>query len=469
MDLYILGIGGTFMGHLALLAKQLGLSVAGCDRNVYSPIKEMLIEQGISYDEGYDEGFLSNAHQCYVVGNAISRGNPMVEAILNQRKPMISGPQWLFEHVLHQKWVIAVSGTHGKTTTTSMITWILKSLGYNPGYLIGGAAKGFDRAADIGGSDYFVIEADEYDTAFFDKRSKFIHYRPKTLIMNNLEFDHADIFDSIDDIKRTFHHLVRILPSEGRVIYPDHDPALQDVLSKGCWSETFALGCESSETIGKRAAADSEPKLSVKSLSSDSSHLEFCFNNETHQLKWPLIGRHNAANAAAALAAVEHLGISLPDAIGALKSFPGVARRMDLRVDTESVRIYDDFAHHPTAIALSLEGLRAQVGEQKICAIIEPRSNTMAMGIHQDKLKGAVALADEVYWLRQPNMALDLEQFRTLEAVHQRHFICDSAEELLILLVERQSAQLEHWLCMSNGAFGGLFQLFDQRFRDKSQ
>ncbi len=475
MDLYILGIGGTFMGHLALLAKQLGLSVSGCDQNVYSPMKEMLIDQGITYDEGYQERFLNDHHQCYVIGNAMSRGNPMVEAILNQRRPMISGPQWLYEHVLQSKWVIAVSGTHGKTTTTSMIAWILKSLGYNPGYLIGGAAKGFDRAADIGTSDYFVIEADEYDTAFFDKRSKFVHYRPKTLVMNNLEFDHADIFQSIEDIKKTFHHLVRTIPSEGRVIYPYHDVALSDVLSKGCWSEqcSIQLNLDCSQILD-----DIGQNVSVTLQSSDASQMEFRMHGERVQLQWELIGHHNAANAAAAIAAVEHLGVSLSDAVAALADFPGVVRRMELRLETPLVRLYDDFAHHPTAIASSLAGLRAQVGERStILAIIELRSNTMAMGIHQNTLLQSVCCADEVYWLRRPGMKFDIDELvRTVYASghiseSQQHFVCDSAEALEVLLMqrqlERQSSEVEHWLCMSNGTFCGLFQRLEKRLVDR--
>lgn len=466
MNLYILGIGGTFMGHLALLAKQLGFKVSGCDKGVYSPMREMLLQHEISYDEGYELAHIANHSQdkppLYVIGNAISRGNPIVEFIMNQRLPMTSGPQWLSEQLLAHKWVIAVAGTHGKTTTTSMITWILMQCGYKPGYLIGGAAKGFEQAADIGDSDYFVIEADEYDTAFFDKRSKFIHYRPRTLVLNNLEFDHADIFDDLAAIQKTFHHLVRTVPSEGRIVLPATDAHLAATIQKGCWSELYKIG----EIAFHQQQEAPDVTLQVRSVNADGSHLEFCLAGKVAHLTWPLIGRHNMHNAAAAVAAVQHVGVELEDALHALASFPGVARRMERRFNHQGLSVYDDFAHHATAIATSLQGLRAKVGNEFIVAMIEPRSNTMCMGVQKDALPAAVALADEVYWLKNQRLQFDLHQLQHLKT---QHFVFDSAREMLNFAVKRRAERgdgSEHWLCMSNGAFDGLFQLMAEEFVD---
>tara|TARA_Y100001934_G_scaffold283906_1_gene409903 strand:- start:85575 stop:86975 length:1401 start_codon:yes stop_codon:yes gene_type:complete len=460
LDLYILGIGGTFMGHLALLAKQLGFNVSGCDHNVYSPMREMLQENHIQYDEGYSIEHLKDSHKLYVVGNAISRGNPMIEAILNQRKPYTSGPAWLREHLLQNKHVIAIAGTHGKTTTTSMVTWVLKQLDYKPGYLIGGAAKGFERAADIGASDYFVIEADEYDTAFFDKRSKFIHYMPETLILNNLEFDHADIFDSIEDIKKTMHHLVRTVPSQGLVITPAADTHLTSVLEKGCWSRQCKLTFDTT-------ASDSQLSLDGHALNEEASEIEITSRENGKEqkavLKWNLIGQHNLANATAALAAVMNIGITLADAVNALSTFGGVSRRMDLRFQFDNINVYDDFAHHPTAITLSLKALRAKVGREKIIALIEPRSNTMTMGVHQNQLLEAVQGADEVYWLKHPRLSFDLE---ALCSGLKKTRVFDTAEEMLehvLSLHATDERNAVHWLCMSNGAFGGFFDLLKAR------
>lgn len=465
LDLYILGIGGTFMGHIALLAQQLGFKVSGCDANVYSPMREMLDLNGIAYDEGYDPRFLSSSHKVYVIGNAIGRGNSMIEVILNDRRPMISGPQWLYDHVLKDKWVIAVAGTHGKTTTTSMIAWILKRLDFNPGYLIGGAAKGFAEAASLGQSEFFVIEADEYDTAFFDKRSKFIHYRPKTVILNNLEFDHADIFDSLADIKKTMHHLVRIIPSNGRVIYPAEDKNLQSVLQMGCWSEQFPVGLDQDVSKGETT---SQLCLAASMLKDDASEARIRsmsgegFGTGSTNLKWAMIGEHNLSNGLAAIAAVQHLGVNLEEAVSALATFPGVARRMELKFQFNGVSVYDDFAHHPTAIALSLAGLRARVGQTRLVAFIEPRSNTMCMGVHRDALLDAVKEADAVFWLKSPKLSFDLEELCE-EKPH--HHIFESAQIIFdeALKLQEKSAQEEHWLCMSNGAFGGLFEIIRQQ------
>ena len=466
MDLYILGIGGTFMGHIALLAQQLGLQVSGCDANVYSPMREMLDSNGIAYDEGYDPCFLNDDQKVYVVGNAIGRGNAMIEVILNDQRPMISGPQWLYDNVLKDRWVIAVAGTHGKTTTTSMISWVLQSLDFKPGYLIGGAAKGFDQAASLGQSEFFVIEADEYDTAFFDKRSKFIHYRPKTVILNNLEFDHADIFDSLADIQKTMHHLVRIVPSSGRVIYPAGDSNIQTVLQMGCWSERFPVGLYHDKSHEEAA---STLCLAASILKDDAS--EACIKTmpdedlgavSTH-LKWDVIGEHNLANGLAAIAAVQHVGVSVEEAVSALATFPGVARRMELKFQFNGISIYDDFAHHPTAIALSLAGLRAKVGQARIIAFIEPRSNTMCMGVHQGSLLESVEKADVVFWLKNSKLSFDIEALCEGEA---HHSVFETAQAMLDAALRLQAAlgQDEHWLCMSNGSFGGLFETMGQQF-----
>jgi len=458
LDLYIIGIGGTFMGHLALLAKQLGLSVSGCDANIYSPMKEMLIKNQITFDEGYDQRHLSPAHKLYVIGNGVSRGNPMIEAILNQQRPMTSGPEWLYQHVLKDKWVIAVAGTHGKTTTTSMIVWMLTQLNFAPGYLIGGAAKGLDSAAALGDSKYFVIEADEYDTAFFDKRSKFIHYHPKTLVLHNLEFDHADIFDDLKAIVKTMHHLVRTVPGQGRIITPVGNVNLQHVLEMGCWSEHQAVNLESITQEG----------LSLKALNADASHVLVSLDGELAELRWSIIGQHNLANAGSALGAVLHLGVSLADAVAALAVFPGVARRMDLRLATDTLTIYDDFAHHPTAIQTSLAALRAKVGAERIVALLEPRSNTMRMGVHANALGAALIDADEVYWLLDDRVhGIDIEDF---QREGQVHFAFKTAAQLFEFALDRLDPTTKsNWLCMSNGAFGGLFYLMAVEFNERFQ
>lgn len=459
MDLYILGIGGTFMGHLALLARQLGFSVSGCDANVYSPMREILQANDIHYDEGFDVAHLSDTHQLYVIGNAISRGNPMIEAILNQRRRMTSGPAWLGEHVLQSKWVVAVAGTHGKTTTTSMVAWILKSTGYNPGYLIGGAAKGFEHAADLGSSDYFVIEADEYDTAFFDKRSKFIHYRPRTLILNNLEFDHADIFENLEAIKKTMHHLVRTVPSQGQIIVPRDDAALKAVLDMGCWSERMDIVIDQSGSAPTQINRDT---LVVQAVDPEGSKLRFVWGEQEATCGWGLIGSYNVANGAAAVAAALHVGVGLEEAVAALASFPGVARRMDHRFSFEGIEVYDDFAHHPTAIRLSLSGLRSKVGGERVVAFVEPRSNTMSMGVHQHALIKALQPADEVHFLKHSRLGFDLE---ALCQNQPGFFVHNDAASMLAFALNqhREHQGKAHWLCMSNGDFGGFFELIQAK------
>jgi len=455
-QVYILGIGGTFMGHLALLARQLGCQVSGCDANVYSPMKELLIGQAITFDEGYDPSNLPGENCTYIIGNALSRGNAMIEAILNRGYIYTSGPAWLAEHVLRKRWVVAIAGTHGKTTTTSMVAWILKQRNLKPGYLIGGAAKGFAQAAELGEGDFFVIEADEYDTAFFDKRSKFIHYQPKTLLLNNLEFDHSDIFADLAAIETTMHHVVRTVPSSGHVVWAAQDQALTRVLARGCWSQQHRLylGGAEAETEADNSQSRSRNWYG-RMINSDGSRIMLSHVGESYEIEWNLLGRHNMANALAALAVTATLGIVPKDAIDALKCFPGVTRRMDELFNDAFTVVIDDFAHHPTAIQTSLQALRARVQKQRILAIVEPRSNTMAQGSHHDSLQRAVVVADEVCWLMHDRVRFDPQAWSTAT---QPHYVFRSGEALLGHILRQR--QLEpgqlNILSMSNGSLDGV-------------
>ena len=447
MHIHILGICGTFMGSLAVLAKELGHQVSGCDANVYPPMSTQLEAAGIRLMEGYDPAHLTADIDLIVVGNAMSRGNPMVEHMLNQGLTYTSGPQWLAEHVLHDKWVLAVAGTHGKTTTTSMLTWILEDAGMAPGYLIGGVPKNFEVSARLGETPFFVIEADEYDTAFFDKRSKFVHYRPRTVVLNNLEFDHADIFDDLAAIQRQFHHLVRIVPEQGRVICAD-EANLQTVLDQGCWTpvEHFSDGAESD--------------WQVRPVAADGSCYDVLFQDELQgRVTWANTGRHNMLNGLAAIAAARHVGVKPADAIAALCRFAGVKRRMELLADIEGVRVYDDFAHHPTAITMTLEGLRKGLNESgvegRILAVIEPRSNTMRMGEHKAKLAPACVDADQVLWYQPPGMDWNIQQVVDDSPVPARLFD-DVAGIVEALCAEAKSG--DQIVIMSNGGFAGIHQ-----------
>lgn len=380
MHIHILGICGTFMGGLAVIARQLGHQVSGSDQNVYPPMSTQLQQQGIQLMDGYRAENLDVEPDLVIIGNALSRGNPEVEAVLNKGLPYVSGPQWLAEHVLHDKWVLGVAGTHGKTTTASMLGWILEHQGFNPGFLIGGIPLNFGISARLDGgaenkSGFFVIEADEYDSAFFDKRSKFVHYRPRTAILNNLEFDHADIFPDLDAIKRQFHHLVRTIPGEGLIISPERDANINDVLAMGCWTPVA------------KTAIDADAQWQAKLLKADGSQFSVIFENIGQGIvDWALTGEHNVYNALSAIVAANHIGILPKDAIAALGQFINVKRRMEVIARINGVTLYDDFAHHPTAIATTLDGLRKQVGQERIIAIVEPRSNTMRLGVHTETL-----------------------------------------------------------------------------------
>ena len=442
MHLHILGICGTFMGGIALLARALGHQVSGSDANVYPPMSTQLERAGIELMEGYSAEHLEPAPDVVVVGNAMSRGNPAVEYVLNRGLPYTSGPEWLATHVLQDRWVLAVAGTHGKTSTASMLAWILEEAGLAPGFLIGGVPENFGVSARLGGSPFFVVEADEYDTAFFDKRSKFVHYRPRTLVMNNLEFDHADIFDDLAMIQRQFHHLVRTVPSEGLIIAPLYDGNLGEVLDMGCWTpvEYFDPTIEAGWHAEK--AADDGHAFDV-----------VCEGERRGRLEWDLIGRHNMANALAALAASRHTGVPIDLAIRALGSFRNVKRRMELRGEVSGVKVYDDFAHHPTAIATTIDGLRKQVGGERIIAVLEPRSNTMKLGVHAHLLADALHAADQVMLYLPSDLRWDPAEY--LGPMRSRTE-CFSDTAALIERIVEITAPKDHLLVMSNGGFEGI-------------
>jgi len=440
MHIHILGICGTFMGSLAVLAKELGHRVTGSDANVYPPMSTQLEAQGIELLQGYSAEHLQPAPDLVVIGNALSRGNPAVEHVLNQGLPYVSGPQWLADHVLQGRWVLAVSGTHGKTTTTSMLAWVLEQAGMSPGFLIGGVPQNFGVSARLGGTPFFVVEADEYDSAFFDKRSKFVHYRPRTAILNNLEFDHADIFPDLAAIERQFHHLVRTIPGQGLIVHPTTEQAIERVLAMGCWTPV--------QTTGEGG------QWQARLLAEDGSRFEVLFEGAAQGVvDWALTGRHNVANALAALAAARHVGVLAEQGIAALGSFLSVKRRMEKVAEVNGITIYDDFAHHPTAIATTLDGLRKRVGEAPIIAVIEPRSNSMKLGAHRDGLPDSVAQADQVVWYAPPNLGWDLAA--TAAACPVPAVVCDSLEAI-IARVASQAAPGTQVVIMSNGGFGGL-------------
>lgn len=440
MHIHILGICGTFMGSLAVLAKELGHRVTGSDANVYPPMSTQLQAQGIELTQGYDAAQLDPAPDLVVIGNALSRGNPAVEYVLNKGLPYVSGPQWLADHVLQGRWVLAVAGTHGKTTTSSMLAWVLEHAGMNPGFLIGGVPQNFAVSARVGEPPFFVVEADEYDSAFFDKRSKFVHYRPRTAILNNLEFDHADIFPDLPAIERQFHHLVRTIPSEGLVIHPTTEPALQRVIQMGCWTPV--------QTTGEGG------QWQARLLSDDGSRFEVIFEGAVQGVvEWDMTGQHNVANALATLAAARHVGVVPKQGIEALGVFKSVKRRMEKVAEVNGITIYDDFAHHPTAIATTLDGLRKHVGDAPVIAIIEPRSNSMKLGAHRDGLPESVRQADQAIWYAPANLGWDLAATTALCTVPS--VVCDSLEAI-IAQVKSLAKPGTQVVIMSNGGFGGL-------------
>ena len=444
MHIHILGICGTFMGSLAVIARELGHEVSGSDQNVYPPMSTQLEQAGITLHEGYDREALRPAPDLVIIGNALSRGNPAVEYVLNRNMPYMSGPEWLAREVLQHRWVLGVSGTHGKTTTATMLLWILEQAGFDPGYLIGGVPQDFSQSARLGSSDFFVIEADEYDSAFFDKRSKFIPYRPRTLILNNLEFDHADIFDSIEDIEKQFHHLVRTVPATGLLVRPARDPHLDATLARGCWTPI-----QSTSLDGESDFAPWRAEL----LESDGSDFMVVHNNQpVARVRWNMTGRHSVRNGLAAIAAAKHVGVTPDHAIAALQRFGGVKRRMELLAEVGGIRLYDDFAHHPTAIATTLEGLRQQVGDETVVAVVDPASNTMRQGIHQHSLLGATDLANRVIWADYHSQSWLSELLQGAGERHQRYELMEE----LVMAICRDLPQPCHIVLMSNGGMEGL-------------
>ncbi len=449
MHVHILGIAGTFMGGVAAIAKAAGHRVTGSDLNVYPPMSDQLAALGIELIQGYGAEQLDLDPDIVVVGNALSRGRPVIEALLDRGMPYVSGPQWLADNVLQGRHVLAVAGTHGKTTTASMLAWILEHAGLDPGYLIGGVPSNFDATARLGGaaraSAHFVIEADEYDTAFFDKRAKFVHYRPRTLILNNLEYDHADIYPDVASIRRQFSELLRMVPASGRIVQNAGDQELEAVIAAGCWTprETFGL------RQGAHWSATLEP---------GSSWGEFTVQRGRHpvaKVRWQLLGEHNVMNGLAAIAAADHVGIAPERAALALTQFRGVKRRMEIRGMVGGITVYDDFAHHPTAIETTVAGLRARVPNARIIAVLEPRSNTMKLGVHRDELAPALAAADSAWFLKAPGLGWDLAA--ALAPLGARAHIEGTVEELVAAIAAdvRPGDQV---LVMSNGGFGGLHE-----------
>ncbi len=449
MHIHILGICGTFMGGLAVLAKEAGHRVTGCDANVYPPMSTQLEAQGIELIQGYGPEQTELKPDLYVIGNVVARGNPLVEEILNRSLPYMSGPQWIGEHILRDKWVLAVAGTHGKTTTSAMLAWILDDAGYSPGFLIGGVPVNFGISARLSGeaeSDFFVIEADEYDTAFFDKRSKFVHYHAKTAVMNNLEYDHADIFADIGAIETQFHHLVRTVPGVGRLIVNGDEASLARVLKRGCWSDKESFG-----------TSDGVNWTLVEHPGGD---FDVIFNSEVvGKVQWGLTGKHNRFNALAAIAAARNVGVPVAQACESLARFENVKRRMEVRGVVNGITVYDDFAHHPTAIATTVGGLRQKLGsgataKGRILAVLEPRSNTMKLGAMKDALPGSLKDADLVFGFgSQQALGWSLS-----DALHPLGAIAHSFDQIdfLVKAVADAAQPGDHVLVMSNGGFGGV-------------
>lgn len=449
MHIHILGICGTFMGGIAVLAKQAGHRVTGCDANVYPPMSTQLEAQGIELIEGFAPEQTKLNPDIYVIGNVVSRGNSLMEEILNRGLPYISGPQWLAENVLQGKWVLAVAGTHGKTTTSSMLAWILEYAGLAPGFLIGGVPENFGVSAKLpqtpvqdakSTSPFFVIEADEYDTAFFDKRSKFVHYRPRTAVLNNLEFDHADIFEDLAAIEKQFHHLVRTVPQQGLVVANGKEASLQRVIDKGCWTPVEKFG-----TNDDWQAANAQ---------GDGSFDVVYQGKPQGRVAWGLLGEHNRMNALASIAAARHAGVSIDVSIAALTEFRNVKRRMELRGVVNEISVYDDFAHHPTAIETTVAGLRGKVGTARILAVLEPRSNTMKLGVMKSALPASLKEANLVFCY-QANLGWDAKE--ALAPISVKTLVSDDLEQLVAAIVQAAKAG-DHVLVMSNGGFGGIHQ-----------
>jgi UDP-N-acetylmuramate: L-alanyl-gamma-D-glutamyl-meso-diaminopimelate ligase len=466
MHIHILGICGTFMGSLAVLAKQMGLHVSGSDEKVYPPMSTQLQEQGIDLCEGFKPDHLQPPPDLVIIGNALSRGNPAVEYVLREGLSYTSGPQWLAQYVLRDRWVLGVAGTHGKTTTSAMLAWILEYAGLKPGYLIGGVTNNFSQSADLGDSDFFVVEADEYDSAFFDKRSKFIHYSSRTLVLNNLEFDHADIFENLEAIEKQFHHLIRTVPGNGLIIFPYNDAAIDKVLGMGCWTPRQQFEINVPAKNCQQHAENAGIFWNVELNNDHGSEFQLVKyekkrNGEevvnSYSICWSQTGLHNVKNALAALVAAHHVGVDVPTAIAALSKYSGVKRRMELRGEVKGIKIYDDFAHHPTAIKMTLNGIAARLQSDsepaRLIAVIEPRSATMKLGIHQKELNESCYAADIVLWYRPKDAKLDLEAL--VSASDGASFIFDSVDEIVSHL-KGICLPGDNVVIMSNGGFEGI-------------
>jgi UDP-N-acetylmuramate: L-alanyl-gamma-D-glutamyl-meso-diaminopimelate ligase len=462
--IHILGICGTFMGGIAALAKQAGFRVTGCDANVYPPMSTQLEAQGIELIEGFGVEQLGLKPDVFVIGNVVSRGNPLMEEILNRNLSYISGPQWLADTLLRDKWVLAVAGTHGKTTTSAMLAWILEYAGLNPGFLIGGVPENFGISARLTESPFFVIEADEYDTAFFDKRSKFVHYHPRTAILNNLEFDHADIFADLAAIETQFHHLVRTVPGNGLIVSNGREPSLERVLQRGCWTPVEFFGSPSPlSNFPPQAGERTNEKNNLQSLGWQIDAENRVTLNGVAQgtLNWELLGEHNRHNALAALAAARHAGVPSAQGLAALSEFKNVKRRMEVRGIVNGITVYDDFAHHPTAIATTVEGLRQKIGKARILAVLEPRSNTMKLGVMKDALPLSLQQADLVFCYAG-NLGWDARG--ALAPLGNKAIV----EDDLVVLVEKiadAARPSDHILVMSNGGFGGIHEKLLQKLQ----
>ncbi len=447
MHLHIVGICGTFMGGIAALARASGHRVTGSDRSVYPPMSTQLASLGIDVIEGYGADQLSLDPDVFVIGNVMSRGNPLVEAILDSGRRYESGPEWLARNVLAGRWVLGVAGTHGKTTTSSLLASIMQHAGLEPGFLVGGVPLDFDVSARLGGGSHFVVEADEYDTAFFDKRAKFVHYRPRTAILNNLEHDHADIYPDVASIQRQFHLLLRTIPGNGCIVMNGADRNLEQVIEMGCWTPVQRFTAQASSTADWRVDADPASAWARFSVRHAGRHVG--------DVAWGLLGRHNAENALAALAAAHHAGVELPTGIEALNRFRGVRRRLEVKGIVDGVVVYDDFAHHPTAISSTLEGVRQKAGAGRVIAVLEPRSNTMKLGTHKAALAESLRDADRVFVYKSPEVKWDVADamapLGSLAVVHE------SIESLVSALVAESRAG-DHLVLMSNGSFGGLHE-----------
>ena len=449
-SLYFMGIGGTLMGSLALLANEAGFSVKGFDGKIYPPMSDLLASAEIEHYESFDPSQLQPPPELVIVGNAnLPRGSEPLEFVLDQKLPFTSGAEWLGTEILRDRQVIAVAGTHGKTTTTAMIAWILSKAGVDPGYLIGGVPVHSRVSARLGSGRHFVVEADEYDTSYFDRRSKFLHYRPDILILTSLEFDHADIFENLDAIKYQFQHLIRAVPGNGQIIVPLNNDHIESVLQRGCWTPItrFSTSTDSQESVG----------FCADNILSDGTAFDVVEHRQgtVGRVSWNLLGTHNVANGLAALIASYHAGVELDTAIQHLSAFPGVKRRMEVIAQNDSTTVYSDFAHHPTAIASTLEGIREHVGSEKVIAVIEPRTHTMSLGTHRTALRDCCVAADEVIWFQSPTIKWDLEELLT-DILLPTKIVTDI--DSLAMELSAPKEQKTHVVVMSNGAFGGIYQ-----------